>query len=382
MPRKPSNDNNSAPKSASAIKKMRSDIDKLDLQILKLINERTSLAVEIGKAKSDQGVDVFSPEREADVLKNVLSANKGPLEEDTIKAIYREIMSGARAVQKVLKVALLGPSYSFSHLAAIEKFGQAIDYHMVNSIPAVFEQVNARQADFGIVPLENSTDGRVADTLDMFLRLPQIKICAEVNLRIHHNLIANCEPQEIRRVYSKPQALSQCRHWLGKHLPHAAQIAVESTATAADLAKKETAARSAGGGAAAIASRQAAVYFGLKIIFSNIEDSIHNVTRFAVIGHQQHKRTGKDKTAIMFRVQHTPGSLLQVLEIFKDQKLNMTWIESFPIRDAAKGGEYVFFVDFEGHKDEAKPKRALEALEKHCEQLTVLGSFPVGDLVE
>ncbi len=373
MPRKPSNDNNSATKSTTALKKMRGDIDKLDLQILKLINERTSLAVDIGKMKAEQGLEVFSPEREAEVIKHVLGANKGPLEETTIRAIYREILSGARAVQQVLKVALLGPSYSFSHLAAIEKFGQAIDYHMVNSIPAVFEQVNARQADFGIVPLENSTDGRVADTLDMFLRLPQIKISAEVNLRIHHNLIANCEPQEIRRVYSKPQALSQCRHWLGKHLPHAAQISVESTATAAGLAKKEP-------GAGAIASQQAAVYFGLKVIFGNIEDSMNNVTRFAVIGHQQHKRTGKDKSAIMFRVPHTPGSLLQVLEIFKEQKLNMTWIESFPVRD--KNAEYVFFVDFEGHKDEAKPKRALEALEKHCEQLTVLGSYPIGPLVE
>src|SRR5207249_5688713 len=274
MPRKIEPDSNAAsPKSASALKHLRTNIDKLDLQILRLINERAGLAAEIGKVKNDHGTEVFSPAREEEVLKNVLEANKGPLDEGTVRAVFRELMSGSRALQKVLKVAYLGPEYSFSHLAAVERFGQAIEYMRVGSIAAVFEEVNRSHADFGVVPLENSTDGRVADTLDMFLRLPQLKVSAEVRLRIHHNLLANCEQQEIRRVYSKPQALSQCRNWLSKNVPHASLHEVASTATAAELAQREP-------GAAAVASRQAAVKYGLRILFSDIEDSPYNETRF------------------------------------------------------------------------------------------------------
>src|SRR5438128_3903017 len=234
-------------------------------------------------------------------------------------------MSGARALQKVLKVAFLGPEYSFSHLAALERFGQAVEFVRVGSIAAVFEEVNRGHADFGVVPLENSTDGRVADTLDMFTRLPQIKIGAEVRLRIHHNLMANCEQQEIRRVYSKPQALSQCRNWLSKNVPHASLHEVASTATAAELAQREP-------GAAAVASRQAAVRYNLRILFADIEDSPNNETRFAVIGHQECGKTGHDKTAIMFHIPHSSGSLVEPLDVFKQAKMNLTWIESFPDR--------------------------------------------------
>ena len=194
----------------------------------------------------------------------------------------------------------------------------------------MFEEVNRRHVDFGVVPLENSTDGRIADTLDMFIRLPQIKICAEVRLRVHHNLLANCEQTEIRRVYSKPQALSQCRNWLGKNLPQATLHEVSSTADAAQLAQREP-------GAAAVASRQAAVRYGLRILFPNIEDSPHNETRFAVIGPHDAGKTGNDKTAIMFQIPHSPGSLADVLNVFKQNKINLTWIESFPY-PSAQGG--------------------------------------------
>lgn len=370
MTRKTNSDATSA-KSVTALKGIRSQIDKLDLQILKMVNERAALAAEIGRVKAEQGAEAFSPAREEEVLANVIEANKGPLESATIRAIYREIMSGARALQRMLKVAYLGPEYSFSHLAAIERFGQAIDYIRVGSITAVFEEVNRGHVDFGVVPLENSTDGRVADTLDMFLRLPQIHITAEVRLRVHHNLMANCDQHEIRRIYSKPQALSQCRNWLSKNVPHATLHEVASTATAAELAKREP-------GAAAVASRQAAVRYGLGILFSDIEDSPHNETRFAVIGHQECAKTGNDKTAIMFRVPHNPGSLVKALEIFRANKLNLTWIESFPAKTSAS--EYVFFVDFEGHADENKVKKTLNALQEHCEQLVVLGSFPIAVL--
>jgi chorismate mutase/prephenate dehydratase len=208
----------------------------------------------------------------------------------------------------------------------------------------------------------------VADTLDMFIRLPQIKVCAEVRLRIHHNLLANCEQQEIRRVYSKPQALSQCRNWLSKNVPHASLHEVASTATAAELAQREP-------GAAAVASRQAAVKYGLRILFADIEDYPNNETRFAVIGHQEAGRTGHDKTAIMFRIPHSPGALVSVLDLFRAAKLNLTWIESFPARLGKP--EYIFFVDFEGHVEDPKVKRVLNQLQDHCLQLSVLGSFPM-----
>jgi chorismate mutase/prephenate dehydratase len=280
-------------------------------------------------------------------------------------------MSGSRALQKVLKVAYLGPEFSFSHLAAVERFGNAVDFLGVNSIAAVFEEVDRGHVDFGVVPVENSSDGRVADTLDMFLRMPHLVICAEVRLQVHHHLMANSEPQEIRRVYSKPQALSQCRNWLSKNVPQALLKEVSSTADAAKLAQSEP-------GAAAVASRQAGVRYGLRILFSEIEDYPHNETRFAVIGHQKCAKTGHDKTALMFRLPHHPGSLVEALDVFKQAKINLTWIESFPAKTSKP--EYVFFVDFEGHQEDPKAARALKALAEHCQQVSVLGSFPMAPL--
>src|SRR5436853_2773627 len=290
-------------RAAAPLRTLRNQIDKLDLQIVDLINRRAALAAEIGKVKNDHGAEVFSPAREEEVLKNVLESNKGPLDEATVRAVYREIMSGSRALQKVLKVAYLGPEYSFSHLAAVERFGQAVEFMRVGSIAAVFEEVNRGHADFGVVPLENSTDGRVADTLDMFMRLPQLKVCAEIRLRIHHNLLANCEQSEIRRVYSKGQALGQCRNWLSKNVPQAAIVEVSSTANAARLAQTEP-------GAAAVASRQAAARYGLRILAPDIEDYPLNETRFADIGRHETARTGNDKTAVMFKVSHAAGTLV------------------------------------------------------------------------
>jgi chorismate mutase/prephenate dehydratase len=360
-----------AARSPAQLRNLRAQIDKLDLQILKLVNERASVAGEIGHLKNEHGEEVFSPGREEEVLQNVLQINeknKGPLDPGTVRAIFREIISGSRALQKVLKIAYLGPEYSFSHLAALEQFGQAVEFVGVGSIAAVFEEVNRGHVDFGVVPVENSSDGRVADTLDMFMRLPHLVVCGEVRLHIHHNLMANCEHQEIRRIYSKPQALSQCRNWLSKNVPHALLKEVSSTATAAELAQREP-------GAAAVASRQAAARYGLRILFSEIEDSPYNETRFAVIGHQKCAKTGRDKTAVMFRVPHHPGSLVDALDVFKQNKINLTWIESFPAKVAKP--EYIFFVDFEGHVEDPKVSRALKALGEHCLEVTVLGSFPM-----
>jgi chorismate mutase/prephenate dehydratase len=343
------------------------------LQILKLVNERASLAAEIGRVKTEHGSEVFSASREEEVYQNILDHSKGPLDPATIRAIYREIMSGSRALQRVLKIAYLGPEYSFSHLAAIDRFGQQVEFMGVGSISAVFEEVNRSHVDFGVVPLENATEGGVSDTLDMFVRMPHLRIVAEVRLHVHHNLCASCEQQQIRRVYAKPQSLAQCRGWLSKNVPYAQLIEVSSTAAAVKLAQQEP-------GAAAVASRHAAVHFSVPILFPNIEDFPNNETRFAVVGTQESGKTGHDKTAIMFRVSHHPGALVSVLEAFKQGKLNLTWIESFPSRQPKPA--YMFFMDFEGHTEDPKVKRVLTAMEQQCEYFAVLGSFPIATVSE
>jgi chorismate mutase/prephenate dehydratase len=370
MTRKP--DSGPTQRTAAQMRSLRAQIDKLDGQILKLLNERARHAAEIGQVKTEQGTDVFSPAREEEILQHLLTQNKGPLDSGTVRTIFRELISGSRALQKVLKVAYLGPEYSYSHLAAVERFGNAVDFLSVGSIPTVFEEVNRGHADYGVVPLENSTDGRIADTLDMFIRLPQIRICAEVRLRIHHHLLANCSQQEIRRVYSRAQALAQCRNWLSKNVPHAQMVEVTSTSVAAELAQREP-------GAAAVASRQASNRYGLKILFAEIEDFAGNETRFAIIGSHPAERTGKDKTALMFQTGHHPGDLVDALGVFKQNKLNLSMIESFPAR--GQSSQYVFFVDFEGHVEDPKVKRALEALQKVCDRVVVLGSFPMSEVL-
>ena len=261
-------------------------------------------------------------------------------------------LSGVRAINKPLRTAYLGPQYSYSHLAAVKRFGQSTQLVPVATIRAVFEEIDRRQADFGLVPIANSTDGRIADTLNMFMRV-QVSICGEVQLRIHHNLLGKCQRSDIREVYSKPQALSQCRDWLAKHLPQARPIEMTSTTAAAQLAAEKE-------GVAAIASRQAATNYGLEILAENIEDDQNNITRFAVIGHEQCRRTGSDKTSLMLQVEHKPGALADAMAIFKRNTLNLSWIESFPI--PGSNSEFLFFVELDGHAADAKVKRAIAAL--------------------
>jgi chorismate mutase/prephenate dehydratase len=375
MARKPDADTipSAEDRDSGTLKNLRAQIDKLDIQILELLNRRATVAAQIGKVKSETGGEVFSAAREEEVLDHVLKQNKGPLQPVSLRAIFRELISGCRALQKIQRVAFLGPEYSYSHLAALERFGEGAEYVRVGSIATVFEEVHRKHADFGLVPLENTTDGRIADTLDCFIRMPQVKICSEIRMRVHHHLLANCEQPEIRRVYSKQQALSQCRNWLSRNLPHATLHEVSSTADAARLVQTEP-------HVAAVASRQAAVRYGLRILFSNIEDYPDNETRFAVIALHDSSKTGSDKTAIMFQVPHTPGSLADVLGLFKQHKINLTWIESFPYKEAK--GEYVFFVDFEGHVEDSRVKKCLRALEEVCDSLSILGSFPMAKPTE
>lgn len=344
---------------------LRRQIDRLDREILKLINERATLAHGIGKIKDTAGRTVYAPAREEEVLARAVDLSAGPLSEQCIRAIFREIISGSRAIEKMLRVAFLGPLYSYSHLAAIHRFGQTVEFLPVGTIGSVFEEVHVGLADYGLVPVENSTDGRIADTLDNFIRYP-VKINAEVQLRIHHNLLGRGTRAEVKEVYSRPQALSQCRRWLATHLPLARTIEVTSTSTAAQVAGEKP-------GAAAIASIQAGIHYGLDAIATNIEDNQENLTRFAVISHETAPRSGNDKTAIMFQLEHRPGTLADAMAIFKRSRVNLSWIESFPIPDS--GGDYLFFIELQGHQRDAKVKRAIASLGKKSVRLDILGSY-------
>ncbi|MFH1919968.1 MAG: prephenate dehydratase [Planctomycetota bacterium] len=339
----------------------------LDRELVKTLNEKARLGLKIGKLKKTSGEPAYTFQHEEETLARVVNLSRGPLSERCVRAVFRELLSGCRSLLKDLRVAFLGPMYSYSHLAAIHRFGQSVQFAPVGSIAAVFEEVNRGHSDFGIVPIENSTDGRIADTLDMFTRLP-VRICGEVELEIHHTLLGRCARTEIKEVYSRPQALSQCRNWLAKHLPSARTIEVTSTSTAAQLASEKP-------GAAAIASLQAGVHYGLDVLAERIEDNATNTTRFTVIGDRSAERTGHDRTAMMFQTEHRPGALAETLTIFKRNRLNLTWIESFPIPGSERA--YLFFVEMEGHETDARVRRATAALERKTLRLEILGSCPV-----
>jgi len=356
---------------AQGLAPLRSQIDRIDREIVGLMNERAEVARQIGHLKKSSGEQTYDPSREEIVLERVAAANPGPLSGESIKAIYRELISGSRAIEQPLRVAHLGPTWTYSHLAALHRFGSAVEFVPVASISAAFEEVHAGHSHYGVVPLENSTDGRIADTLDNFSRLP-VKICAEVPLRIHHTLLAACDRSAVEEVYSRPQALSQCRNWLARHLPSARLVEVTSTSAAAETAAKKP-------HAAAIASRQAGVHYGLTVLAEKIEDVAGNTTRFAVIGHADAKRTGKDKTSIMFEIEHRPGGLADALSIPKKQRLNLTWIESFPMPGEERG--YIFFVELEGHREDLRVRRAIAALEKRCRRVVILGSYAAAGAV-
>ena len=344
---------------------LRGQIDRLDRELVGLMNERAEVARRIGHLKQSSGQVAYDPSREELVLERVVAANAGPLSGESLKAVWRELISGSRAIEQHLRVAHLGPAWTYSHLAALHRFGSSVEFVPVGSISAAFEEVHAGHSHYGVVPLENSTDGRIADTLENFSRLP-VKICAEVPLRIHHTLLAACDRSSVREVYSRPQALSQCRNWLARHRPAAKLVELASTSAAAETAAKTP-------HAAAIASRQAGVHHGLDVLAENIEDLQGNTTRFAVIGHADASRTGRDKTALMLEIEHRPGGLADALAIPKKQKLNLTWIESFPLPGEERG--YIFFVEFEGHREDLRVRRAIAALEKRCKRVVILGSY-------
>lgn len=344
---------------------VRKEIQRLDRDLVRLLSDRARAAQRLGTIRQKEGQPLYDFVEEQQGVNDILAQNKGPLSEHAVRSIYREILGSSRSLVKPIRVSYLGPKYSFSHLAAIDRFGDGPDLTPVATIKAVFESVHFHQTDFGIVPIENSTDGRIADTLDMFAKLPT-RMTGEVYLAVHHHLLGKCARGEVTEVYSKPQALSQCRDWLAKNLPQAKTIEMTSTAIAAQIAADKP-------GAAAVASLEAGMHYGLTAIDSNIEDNKSNLTRFAVIGGEMPQRTGRDKTALMFEIAHKPGSLADAMLVFKRGRLNLTWIESFP--RAGSRNEYLFFVELEGHQTDSRVKRALDGLRRKTARLEVLGSY-------
>jgi chorismate mutase/prephenate dehydratase len=351
------------------VEELRQRIDDIDRKLVELLNDRAAAALEIGQLKSTGNMPVYAPHREAEIVRQIRAGNPGPLPNSSIEAIYREIISCMRGLEKVPRVVYLGPPGTFTNQAARDRFGTCVDYSPAETIESVFIAVSKHQADLGVVPIENSMGGGVIETLDMFMEY-DLKICDEIVLAIHQNLLGKCQLEEVKKVCSKPEALTQCRVWLGEHLPHVEILPVASTAIAAKTAAQEP-------NTAAVASREAAELYELDVLAENIEDHHDNVTRFVVLSRHLCGRTGRDRTAIMFAVKNEVGALYQMLSPFKKAKINMTKIESRPSR--TKAWDYCFFVDFLGHAEDPPVKKALEELEKQCRHLQILGSFPASD---
>lgn len=343
------------------------EIDALDLQVLTLLSERRELVYQLCQRDGEGLVGrVAQASLHIDQVVARAGAADGAIREETKAAVLRHVASACFQSIHQMRVAYLGPMHSYSHLAAIKYFGDATVLTPVASIPAVFDAVTRGDVSAGIVPIENSTDGRVVDTLGMFVRR-EMQICGEVLLPIHHNLLSRTPRSEIVEVYSKPQALSQCRGWLANQLPGARLVEISSTAAAAKLAAEKH-------GVAAVASMEAGREYNLDVIDANIEDNPNNVTRFAVLGKERPEPTGDDKTALLFQVSHRPGALADAMTVFKKHSLNLTWIESFPAPESKN--EYMFFVELTGHRENANVRAALEELAGTSQRLTVLGSYP------
>ncbi len=349
------------------ISDLRKKIDSIDAKIVEMINERAECALEIGRIKKKGTKSIFAPEREKQVLSGVLKNNRGPLSDGTVSAIFREVISACRALEKPISVSYLGPAGSYTHIASILKFGESTDFAAVNTIPDVFSAVEHKEASYGVVPVENSTEGIVNHTLDMFL-LSDLRICAEIYAPISHNLLS-CGDQlgQVKRVYSRAEAIAQCRNWLAAHLPGVEIIEVSSTAKAAKMCEGYPT-------SAAVASSLAAKEYGLNVVSEAIEDNPHNRTRFLVVGYAQPGPSGKDKTSIVFSVPHKAGSLYHALRVFESESINLSMIESRPTKQMP--WEYIFFVDCQGHEKDESVQKALTRLSEMTMFVRVLGSYP------
>jgi len=354
---------------ADDIAKHRADIDALDERIVALLNERAAHAAAIGALKADGGV--YRPEREAEVLRRVSAANRGPLANAALVGLFTEIISACRALEEPLTVAYLGPQGTFSEMALAKQFGTSVAAVPCASIDEVFRAAETGAAGYAVVPVENSTDGAIGRTLDLLLATP-LNICAEVVLRVQQNLMAKgASMKTIRKVYSHPQSLAQCNGWLSQHLPRAARLPVASNAEAARVAAKEA-------GAAAIGPEVAAQRYGLKVLAGSIEDDAKNRTRFLVLGTHDAGPSGKDRTSLVMTTHNRPGSLLELIASFSNSGVNMTRLESRPARTGQ--WEYYFYVDVEGHRQDTRVAKALAELKDKAPFLKVFGSYPAAVL--
>ncbi len=349
------------------LKSLREKIDKIDNEILTLLNQRTRAVREIAKLKAKAKQEFYAPHREKKIVERLLKKNKGPLPSEALRGIFQEILNASRSIEKKLRVVYLGPEATFTHLAAVKNFGKYAIFTPAKSIADVFSEVEKGRSDYGVVPIENSTEGVINHTLDMFVS-SELKICSELLLEISHNLLSKAgQLREIKRIYSHPQAIAQSRNWIEDNLPNAELVETSSTAKAAEMAEKDH----EGG---AIASRLAASLYDLKIIAERIEDNVQNFTRFMVIGKSFPAKSGQDKTSILFSVKDKVGALHDMLTPFRENNINLTKIESRPTK--LRAWEYIFFVDFVGHVEDENVKRALRQLERECLLLKILGSYP------
>ncbi|HEV2695338.1 MAG TPA: prephenate dehydratase [Verrucomicrobiae bacterium] len=344
----------------------RQAIDKLDAQIVRLLNERTRHVLSIGEIKLAAGEEIYAPHRERIVFERVCGHNSGPITNEQLRAIYREIMSSALALEKTMTIAYFGPEATFTHQAAIQKFGASLNYSAHKTIADVFTEVSKRTADYGVVPVENSTEGVVTHTLDMFVD-SDLKIVSQIVLRIQQCLMSNWPMAKIKKLYVHPQSLAQCRNWLAKNLPRVEIIEASSNARSAELAAKEKY-------AAALGGVLAAEKYGLKILAQDIQDNTVNVTRFIVLGRTCSPPTGDDRTSLMLSVADKAGALHEAIAAFRKYKINMTKIESRPSK--RKAWEYFFFVDCAGHFQDPKVAKAIQLLGQHCNFVKILGSYP------
>ena len=344
----------------------RKAIDKLDRQIVRLLNERTRHVLGIGEMKLKAGEEIYAPHRERAVLQRLCHLNQGPITNDQLRAIYREIMSSALALEKSLTIAYLGPEATFTHQAAIRRFGSSLRYAAQKTIADVFTEVSKNRADYGVVPVENSTEGVVTHTLDMFVD-SDLKVVAQIILPVQQCLLSNSPKAQIRKLFVHPQSQAQCRGWIQNHLPRVEIIETSSNARSAELAAKEK-------NTAAVAGILAAEKYDLRVLELDIQDNAANATRFLVLGRQCSPPTGKDRTSLMISISDKVGALHHALAAFRRFRINLTKIESRPSK--RKAWEYFFFIDCDGHVQDQKVVKAIAHLEQECSYVKVLGSYP------
>lgn len=354
----------------SELEEYRREIDEVDSEILRLLNKRARFVLKIGKIKKEKKVEFHAPDREREIYQRLEKENEGTFPNEALRAVFREILSASLSLEQPLRVAYLGPQATFTHLACMQLFGFSAKYIPVNSIKEVFNEVERGRADYGVVPIENSTEGVVNSTLDMFID-SDLKISAEILQEVSHHLMSKTgRMEDIKRIYSHPHAVAQCQSWIENNLPQIPVVEVSSTARAAEICVDDPT-------AAAIASELAATLYGLQIIKRRIEDNINNYTRFLVIAKKFPEKTGKDKTSVMFSIKDRVGALYDMLKPFAQNKINLTKIESRPSK--RKAWEYIFFVDMIGHIEDERVKKALAELQKEALFLKILGSYPIGE---